>query len=154
MRVIRSAETRRTETPNAVMTTLASPTQGGSAQAVWRVEMRPGQAGPLHGIDAEQVWTVLDGGARFEVGAGTEAGDGTEAGTGTEAGGRTASLGRGDTIVLPADIARRVTADAQAGLVAIVAAPASMRAYGVSGTPAGPHPAAADADKLVPAWVA
>jgi quercetin dioxygenase-like cupin family protein len=142
MRVIRSAETRRTETPNAVMTTLASPTQGGSAQAVWRVEMRPGQAGPLHGIDAEQVWTVLDGGADFEVGAGSGAGDGT------------ASLGAGDTIVLPADIARRVTADAQAGLVAIVAAPASMRAYGVSGTPAGPHPAAADADKLVPAWVA
>jgi quercetin dioxygenase-like cupin family protein len=136
MRVIRSAETRRTETPNAVMTTLASPTQGQSAQAVWRVEMRPGQAGPLHGIDAEQVWTVLDGSASIEAGADT------------------AKLGPGDTIVLPADIARRITADAQAGLVAIVAAPASMRAFVVSGTPAGPDPAAAHADKLVPAWVA
>lgn len=136
MRVIRNAETRRTETPNAVMTTLASPTQGESAQAVWRVEMRPGQAGPLHGIDAEQVWTVLDGGAGIEAGADT------------------ASLRPGDTIVLPADIARRITADPRAGLVAIVAAPASMRAFVLSGTPAGPHPAAADADKLVPAWVA
>jgi quercetin dioxygenase-like cupin family protein len=136
MRVIRSAETRRTETPNAVMTTLASPTQGRSAQAVWRVEMRPGQAGPLHGIDAEQVWTVLDGGASIEVGSDT------------------ASVGPGDTIVLPADIARRITADAQAGLVAIVAAPASMRAFVVSGTSAGPHPAVADSDKLLPAWVA
>ena len=136
MHVTRSAETRRTETPNAVMTTLASPTQGQSAQAVWRVEMQAGQAGPLHGIDAEQVWTVLEGGASVE--AGTDV----------------ATLRAGDTIVLPADIARRITADAQAGLVAIVAAPASMRAFVVSGTSAGPHPAVADSDKLLPAWVA
>jgi quercetin dioxygenase-like cupin family protein len=135
MRVIRSAETRRTETQNAVMTTLASPTQGESAQVVWRVEMRPGQAGPLHGIDAEQVWTVLDGGAGIEAGADTT------------------TLGPGDTIVLPADIARRITADPEAGLVAIVAAPAGMRAFAVSGRPAGPHPVVANADKLVPAWV-
>ena len=58
MPVIRNAESRRTETPNAVMTTLASPTQGGAGQAVWRVDMRPGQSGPLHAIDTEQVWTV------------------------------------------------------------------------------------------------
>jgi quercetin dioxygenase-like cupin family protein len=136
MRVIRSAETRRTETPNAVMTTLASPTQGESAQAVWRVEMRPGQPGPLHGIDAEQVWTVLAGGASIEVGADV------------------ARLHRGDTIVLPAGIARRITADTDGGLVAIVAAPAGMRAFFVKGTAADPQPEDADADKMVPAWVA
>jgi quercetin dioxygenase-like cupin family protein len=118
------------------LTTLASPTQGQSAQAVWRVEMRPGQAGPLHGIDAEQIWTVLDGGASIEAGADT------------------AGLGPGDTIVLPAGIARRITADAEAGLAAIVVAPASMRAFFVTGTPAGPHPAVPDGDKIVPAWVA
>ena len=33
------------------------------ATRVWRVDMRPGQAGPAHGFDVEQVWTVLDGGA-------------------------------------------------------------------------------------------
>ena len=92
MQVIRSKESRRTETANAVMTTLASPTQGHAAQALWRVEMVPGQAGPLHGIDAEQVWTVLDGGASIEAGA------------------ETATLRPGDTIVLPAGIARRITA--------------------------------------------
>jgi quercetin dioxygenase-like cupin family protein len=136
MHVIRSAETRRTETPNAVMTTLASPTQGESAQAVWRVEMRPDQAGPLHGIDAEQVWTVLEGGASVE--AGTDV----------------ATLRAGDTIVLPAGIARRITADSAAGLVAIVAAPGSLRAFVVNGTAANPQPSDGDAGKVVPAWVA
>jgi quercetin dioxygenase-like cupin family protein len=136
MHVIHSAETRRTETPNAVMTTLASPTQGNSSQALWRVEMVAGHAGPLHGIDAEQVWTVLAGGANIEVGADQ------------------AKLGSGDTIVLPADVSRRITADKEEGLVAIVTAPASMRAYVLTGSAAGPHPAATDADKVVPGWVA
>lgn len=136
MHVIRSGETRRTQTPNAVMTTLASPTQGDSQQAVWRVEMTPGHSGPLHGIDAVQVWTVLDGGASIEAGTSTT------------------TLGPGDTIVLPADVARRITAHDTAGLVAVVAAPATMRAYVLPGTAAGPHAPVADADKLVPAWVA
>jgi quercetin dioxygenase-like cupin family protein len=135
MHVIRSAETRRTETPNAVLTTLASPTQGNSNQAVWRVEMTAGHAGPLHGIDAEQVWTVLAGGANVEVGADQ------------------ANVGTGDTIVLPADVSRRITADTEEGLVAIVTATASMRAYVLTGSAAGPHPAATDADKVVPGWV-
>src|SRR5215469_9563384 len=67
MPVIRHADSRRTETPNALMTTLASPTQGGAGHSVWRVDMRPSQAGPLHAIDTEQVWTVLDGGATIEL---------------------------------------------------------------------------------------
>jgi len=136
MHVIRSEETRRTETPNAVMTTLASPTQGSSEQAVWRVEMAPGHSGPLHGIDAVQVWTVLRGGA------------------GVEAGEQAATLRPGDTIVLPAGVARRITADEREGLVAIVAAPAAMRAYVLRGTAAGPHPAVAEGDKVLPGWVA
>jgi quercetin dioxygenase-like cupin family protein len=136
MHVIRNAEMRRTETPNAVMTTLASPSQGEASQCVWRVEMVPGQSGPLHGIDAEQVWTVLGGGASIEVGP------------------ETVTLGTGDTIVLPAGAARRITADLDAGLHAIVAAPASMRAYVLTGDVAGPHGPAAEAAKVLPAWVA
>jgi quercetin dioxygenase-like cupin family protein len=136
MPVIRRAESRRTETPNAVMTTLASPTQGHAAQAMWRVDMNPGQAGPLHGIDAEQVWAVLDGGASVELGT------------------EIIAVEPGDTIVIPADLPRRVSADPVAGLVAIVAAPASMRAYALDGSAVGPHCAAPDRDKLRPAWVA
>ena len=136
MPVIRRAATRRTETPNAVMTTLASPIQGGAGQAVWRVDMRPGQAGPLHAIDTEQVWTVLDGGATVELD------------------GQALTLGPGDTIILPADAPRRVSADPEAGLAAIAVAPAGTRAYTLDGTRVAPGCAVPDGDKLVPAWVA
>ena len=125
MPVIRRAETRRTETPNAVMTTLASPIQGGA-----------GQAGPLHAIDTEQVWTVLDGGATVELD------------------GQALTLGPGDTIILPADAPRRVSADPEAGLAAIAVAPAGTRAYTLDGTRVAPGCAVPDGDKLVPAWVA
>jgi quercetin dioxygenase-like cupin family protein len=136
MPVIRSAETRRTETPNAVMTTLASPTQGGAGQAVWRVDMRPGQTGPLHAIDTEQVWTVLDGGATVELD------------------GQALTVGPGDTLILPADAPRRVSADPAAGFAAIAVAPAGTRAYTLDATSVAPGCAVPDGDKLVPAWVA
>ncbi len=49
------------ETPNAVMRTLAAPSLGSSELAVWTVEMRAGQAGPVHRAEHEQVWVVLEG---------------------------------------------------------------------------------------------
>jgi quercetin dioxygenase-like cupin family protein len=125
MRVIRHADSRRTQTPNAVMTTLASPTQGGARQALWRVDMHPGQAGPPHVFDTEQVWTVLDGGATIELD------------------GQTLAIEPGDTIVMPPGMPRRVTADPQAGLAAIVTAPAGARARTPDGT-----------DHGVPPWIA
>src|SRR5258708_9722266 len=131
----RHADSRRTETPNAVMTTLASPTQGGAGHAVWRVDMRPGQAGPLHAIDTEQVWTVLDGGATVEL-------DGQEL-----------TVSPGDTLVLPADAPRRVSADPAAGFAAIAVAPPGTRAYTLDGSRVPPARAVPDAHKLIPAWV-
>jgi quercetin dioxygenase-like cupin family protein len=135
MSVIRRAESRRTETPSAVMTTLASPTQGGARHSVWRVDMRPGQCGPLHAIDTEQVWTVLDGGATVELD------------------GRAHTVGPGDTLVMPADAPRRVSADGAAGFAAIAVAPAGARAYTLDGTRVSPGCAVPDGDRLVPAWV-
>lgn len=135
MPVIRHADSRRTETPNAVMTTLASPAQGGAGQAVWRVDMRPGQAGPLHAIDTEQVWTVLNGSAAVELG------------------GETHIVGPGDTLIFPADAPRRVSADPASGFAAIAAAPAGTRAYTLDRTTVSPTCAVPDGDKLVPAWV-
>lgn len=136
MPVIRNADSRRTQTPNAVMTTLASPGQGGAGQAVWRVDMRPGQAGPLHAFDTELVWTVLDGSATVELD------------------GETLTVQPGDTLILPADAPRRITAGPAAGFAAIAAAPAGTRAYPLDGTRVSPACAAPDGDKLVPAWVA
>jgi quercetin dioxygenase-like cupin family protein len=60
--IVRAGENRRTETPNATMTTLASPTLGSTAGlSMWQVEMAAGARGPLHVFDSEQIWTVLEG---------------------------------------------------------------------------------------------
>ncbi|MDJ1132886.1 cupin domain-containing protein [Streptomyces iconiensis] len=123
MPVIRHAESRRTETPNAVMTTLASPTLGGAQHALWRVDMQPGATGPLHAFDAEQVWTVVDGGATVEL-------DGEKF-----------TVAPGDTVVLPAAVPRRISAAPEAGFAAIVAASPGASASTPNGT-----------GKTVPAW--
>ncbi len=123
MSVIRRADSRRTRTPNAVMTTFASPTQGGSGIALWRVDMAPGAAGPLHAFDAEQVWTVLDGGATVTL-------DGEEL-----------TVAAGDSVVLPAGALRRVAADPHAGVAAVVAAVAGARA------------AVPGDEPVLPAWI-
>lgn len=125
MPVVRHTESRRSETPNAVMTTLASPSQGGAGQSVWRVDMRPGSEGPPHTFTVEQVWTALAGAADVELD------------------GETLRLEAGDTAVLPAGVPRQVRADRRAGLAAIVAAPAGGQAYRVG-----------EDVPVTPAWVA
>ncbi|CCF62731.1 cupin domain-containing protein [Nocardia cyriacigeorgica] len=124
MTVIRHSETRRTETPGAVMTTFASPTQGGASLPLWRVDVAPGQTGPLHFIDAEQVWTILSGSAEITV-------DGVDH-----------LIAAGDTIILPPAILRQISSGAE-GFAAIVTAPAGARA----GTPD-------KEGTIVPPWIA
>lgn len=91
--IVLASETRRTETPNAVMTTLGSPTLGGSeGLSMWTVEMEADAQGPLHRFDREQVWSVQSGAVNFSV-------DGTDR-----------KLSDGDSIVLPAGALRQVRA--------------------------------------------
>lgn len=77
--IVKADSTRKTVTGGGVMTTLASPSVGLShAISMWRVDMEPGQSGPSHVIDQEQIWTLLDGQAEVTVGTDTfvlEAGD-------------------------------------------------------------------------------
>jgi quercetin dioxygenase-like cupin family protein len=123
--VVRRADSRRTTTPNATMTTHASPTQGGTARlAVWTVAMAPGASGPDHVFDVEQVWTALDGAAVVDLD------------------GERLTVGPGDTLVLPADAPRRVHADADAGFTAVVAAPAGALAVQPGAEP------------VLPPWIA
>lgn len=59
---LRFMSMRRTDTPNAMMTTIASPSQGPTEQlSMWTVHMRAGQQGPRHVFSSEQVWYVLVG---------------------------------------------------------------------------------------------
>lgn len=136
MPVIHNADTRRTETPNAVMTTFASPTQGESELSMWRVDMPPGAEGPLHAFDVQQVWTVLDGGATVMLGN------------------ESVRASTGDTIVMSKNVPRQVRADAGKGFTAVVAAPAGGMAYNPGGvTPEGACAMAPrDADRVLPAW--
>ncbi|TMR93755.1 cupin domain-containing protein [Nonomuraea basaltis] len=124
MAVIRAADARRSETPTGVMTTFASPTQGGAIRSLWRVEARPGAAGPVHDFDVEQVWSWIAGAATVELG------------------GDTFAVAAGDTVVMPARTVRRVLADPDAGYTAVVAAPAGARALTADG-----------ADLGVPPWI-
>ena len=66
--VTHSAETRVTETPNATMTTLASPGLNGTSEiCLWTVDFAAGASGPVHTMDREQVWWLERGVARCVV---------------------------------------------------------------------------------------
>lgn len=95
-------------------TCLADP--GGAGQALWRVDMQPGATGPLHTFDAEQVWTVVDGGATVDLE------------------GEKLIVMPGDTVVMPAAAPRRVCADPEVGFAAIVAASPGAWASAPDGT--------------------
>lgn len=98
--LVRAGQARRTKTPTALMTTLASPAQGPTAAlSMWRVQTCAGQQGPPHLFDTEQIWHLLTG--RAQVSIGTEQ----------------LVLSPGDTVVLPAGTQRQVTARADAQLI-------------------------------------
>jgi quercetin dioxygenase-like cupin family protein len=94
---VRNADARRSETPNATMTTLASPTLGPTdGLSLWQVEMTAGASGPRHVFDSEQVWTVREG--RIVV-------DGVDG---------SCTLEQGDTLVLAAGAERQIHATTDA----------------------------------------
>ncbi|MEE1787801.1 cupin [Streptomyces sp. SP17BM10] len=136
MPVIRHADARRTETPNAVMTTYASPTQCSTALAMWHVDMAARKRGPLHAMDVEQIWTLLSGSASVDLA------------------GETLSVSAGDTVVFPADVARQIsTAD---GFTAVVAGLSPAHAYNPDAvTPEGACALAPkDDERMLPSWIA
>ena len=119
--LVRAAQARRTQTPNALMTTLASPSQGPTAGlSMWLVEMRAGQQGPAHVFDTEQIWHLIEGEVEVTVN------------------GRKLVLGSGDTVVLPAGAERQVSARADVQLVVCGRGDAIVRVPGEAaprGTP-------------------
>lgn len=61
MNIVEAADRRVTTTPNATMTTLASPTLGESRLSLWQVEMNPGVTGPMHAFAEQVTWAVTRG---------------------------------------------------------------------------------------------
>lgn len=98
--LIKRAAGRTTVTPNATMTTLASPTLGATdGHSLWLVQMVAGARGPLHVFDSEQIWTVLDGAATIDVA------------------GISHPLEQGDTLVIPSGAERQVHATSECRMV-------------------------------------
>lgn len=94
---IPAADQRVVTTPNASMTTLASPTQGPSDDlAMWRVRMNAGQRGPMHTFDSEQLWATQSGTVLINL-------DGEQL-----------RLDASDAIVLPANAQRQISAETDA----------------------------------------
>lgn len=120
--VVRRADARTTVTPNATMTTLASPSVGGSdGRSLWLVEMMEGARGPLHVFDSEQIWTVLEGRATFQVAGASQ------------------TLDPGDTVVIPAHAQRQIHAVTPCRMLVTGGAGASVTVVGEQeprGTPA------------------
>ena len=123
--LVRAGERRRSETPNATMTTLASPTLGATAAlSMWQVEMAAGAQGPRHVFDSEQVWTVLEGQLVAAV-AGEES-----------------DLRAGDTVVLPAGAERQLSATTDVRVLVCGHGDATARVPGE------------DAPRGTPPWIA
>jgi quercetin dioxygenase-like cupin family protein len=125
MKRIASTEARQTETPNATMTTFASPTLGGSeGLSLWRVEMAAQARGPVHRFDSEQIWTVTRG--EVEILVGEEA----------------VELRAGDSIVFDADAERQIVAGTEAEMIVCGYGDARATASGET------------EDRGTPAWIA
>lgn len=104
------------------MAPLASPSRDGCALAVWQVTMRPGQAGPQHAVDADQVYVVVAGRLAATVD------------------GHTSIAEAGDAVLLPAGSLRTVTADGDAEVRALVFMPARGRVAMPDGSDRGVVP--------------
>jgi quercetin dioxygenase-like cupin family protein len=124
MRLVRSGETRESSTPNATMHTFASPQLTATGLSMWRVTMLPGQRGPQHSFDTEQVWTVIDG----QMEALSE--------------GSTHQLDAGDAVVFAPGELRQIACAGEQSLIAIVACEGGARAS----TPT-------DGDRGTPPWI-
>lgn len=120
--LIRRAQARTTATPNAIMTTLASPTLGATTgRSLWLVEMAADARGPLHVFDSEQIWTLLSGRATIDVA------------------GVSQPLDQGDTLVIPGGAERQVQAATACRMVVCGDGAATVTVVGEAqsrGTPA------------------
>jgi quercetin dioxygenase-like cupin family protein len=106
------------------MSTLLSPSLGGSdSMSMWKVNMSANQSGPPHVISSEQIWHVIVGKASIEVA------------------GEVTRVASGDTIVIPPDAVRQVTALAET----------TFGVYGRADAKASALPA--DPNAITPPWM-
>lgn len=122
--IVRAAEARETVTPSAIMTTLASPSVGGTTRfSLWQVALEAGAAGPVHVIDSEQIWNLVSGAVTCDIA------------------GEIHTLQPGDTLRVAGGVVRQFIASDAARFV--VCGESTARAW----VPGG-------ADPVTPPWIA
>jgi quercetin dioxygenase-like cupin family protein len=84
MPVIKSPTAPRFELPELSVTGLAAPSRGAQETCVWQIELAPGTPGTPHSVDREEIFVVLDGRGRVDLG------------------GSSHELAPGDTLIVPA----------------------------------------------------
>ncbi|MFJ6940655.1 VOC family protein [Streptomyces sp. NPDC101132] len=114
--VLTPADEAVIETPNARMTTHASPSRGSSELSAWTVTMAAGQAGPDHAVSREQVWTVTSG--ALEV----------------VSGGRKERVAAGQALVLGPGSVRRIEAPEDVTAYVVMRADGVVTVPGTDGT--------------------
>jgi mannose-6-phosphate isomerase-like protein (cupin superfamily) len=70
---------------------LASPSRGSAETSVWRLTLDPGSSSPEHTLDREEVFVALGGSARAVMGE------------------RTLDVHAGDALIVPRDVAFRIS---------------------------------------------
>lgn len=116
MHVITTAPEHVTVTPNATMTGLAAPSRGSAELSTWHVDMPAGNTGPEHAVSREQVWTLTAGSLEITCD------------------GRTETVRAGQTLVLPADVPRRVHAPERCEAYVVMRCDGVVSVPGTEGT--------------------
>jgi mannose-6-phosphate isomerase-like protein (cupin superfamily) len=108
------------DTPAASFTSLATPSRGGAAVAIWEVHLHSGHPAAVHQVTRAEVFVALAGRAVAVLD------------------GHRVLVGPTDVLVVPPDTPFSLAADAPEGFTAVCALPADGRALVPGGPPFTP----------------
>lgn len=111
MPILQSTEGMTHRLPHAEFRSLATPSRGSKETALWRVSLAPGPLPPPHFLTREEIFFVIDGAARLELGG--------EAGI----------AHKGDAIVVPADVPFTIAAAGDEPVELLCCLPVGGKAY-------------------------
>lgn len=115
MPVIRAAETPTFDMPGIHVTGYTAPSRGATEICTWRLQIEPGVESPLHWLDHEEIFLLLDGVLRFSI-AGEEL-----------------ELAAGDALAVPARSQFQLSNQEERPAVAIACLPAGAQGTLASG---------------------
>jgi quercetin dioxygenase-like cupin family protein len=120
MPIIRKPQSATHELPHARFTSLATPRSGSRETSLWRVHLQPGGEPTLHQLTREELFWVLSGNARVQLGE------------------QLLEAAAGDVIVVPAHTRFSLSAGGEEPLEALCCFPVGGQAMLEGGAPFTP----------------